>query len=302
MGTPNGRNQFYEAVQVATADPEQHCAVYKASETGVIADHELAQLKAEMTADQYAQEFECSFEASVQGAIFARELRASHEDGRVTDVPYDPMLPVDTDWDLGMDDATAIWFSQSHVGGKVALIDYYEASGQGLAHYRDVLSKKPYTYGTHWAPHDIQVRELGVGKSRLSVAGDLGLYFQLSPRISSEKGQEVHEGINAARMFFRKCYFDATRTAEGLEALQGYRWPFNSSMNEFMTTSPVHDWASHAADAFRLLAVRHYGVNAKRPVVGRPTTDAVEDAHKRMVADVYWHKPTKRRVGGRGGY
>jgi hypothetical protein len=212
------------------------------------------------------------------------------------------MLPVDTDWDLGMDDSTAIWFSQTHVGGKVALIDYYEASGEGLAHYRDVLSRKPYTYETHWAPHDIQVRELGVGKSRLSIAADLGLYFQVAPRISAEKGQEVHEGINAARMFLRKCYFDATKTAEGLDALQNYHWPFNKVMNEFNTSTPVHDWASHGADAFRGLAVRHYGIVPKRAPLGTPKLDPVEVANARMVADVYWHQPKRKRGMSRGGY
>ena len=302
MGTPNGRNEFYRKVQEAKNDPTWFLATYKASETGVISAEDLAVARSQMTDDQYEQEFECSFEASVQGAIFARELRAAHEDGRVTTVPYDPMLPVDTDWDLGMDDSTAIWFSQTHPGGMVGLIDYYEASGQGLVHYRDILSQKPYTYDTHWAPHDINVRELGVGKSRLSIAGDLGLFFQIAPRVSSEKGQEVHEGINAARMFFNKCYFDAKRCQAGLEALQNYHWPFNKPMNEFNTSQPVHDWSSHGADAFRGLAVRHYGVGTLRRPVGDRDPDPVETAHKRMVAEVYWQKPKPSRGMGRGGY
>ena len=306
LGTPNGKNQFYDIIHGtkefvgAKRDDAWFFAEYKASETGIIPPQELAAAKAMMTADQYEQEFECSFDASVQGAIFTKELRAAREQGRITDVPYDPMLRVDTDWDLGVGDSTAIWFTQSHQGGKVAVIDYYEASGEGLAHYVKVLSEKPYAYGSHWAPHDIQVRELGVGKSRLSIAGDLGLYFQVVPRINTVQGQEVEEGINAARMLMGKCWFDETRTARGLEALQHYRRDFNTRLNEFKAT-PVHDWASHGADAFRGLAVRHLTPSGRRPRELR-NFDQVEKKHQDMLVDHYWHKPQKRSGPGRGGY
>ena len=303
IGTPKGRNTFwniYDETVRGERGPEWFAALYRASETGILADNELRAAKRDMTEDEYEQEFECSFEASVQGAIFTKELRAAREQGRITDVPYDPMLRVDTDWDLGVGDSTAIWFTQSHDGGKVAVIDYYEASGEGLAHYVKVLSEKPYAYGTHWAPHDIQVRELGVGKSRLSIAGDLGLYFQVVPRINTVQGQEVEEGINAARMLMGKCWFDETRTARGLEALQHYRRDFNSRINEFKAT-PVHDWASHGADAFRGLAVRHLTPSGRRPRELR-NFDQVEKKHQDMLVDHYWHKPQKRSGPGRGGY
>ena len=263
LGTPNGKNQFYDIIHGnqdfvgAKHDPNWFFAEYKASETHIIPETELAMARSQMTPDQYEQEFECSFEASVQGAIYAREVRAAREDGRITTVPYDPMLQVDTDWDLGMDDSTAIWFSQESPGGEIRFIDYYEASGEGLPHYREVLNQKRYAYGYHYAPHDIQVRELSTGKSRLDLAGDLGIFFEVTPRLLSKEGMEVHDGINAARMMFKRCWFDQTQCKRGIEALQHYRWAYNTSINEFKAT-PVHDWASHGADAFRGRAVRNY--------------------------------------------
>jgi hypothetical protein len=203
-----------------------------------------------MTADEYAQEYECSFEASVKGAIFSAELLDAVAAGRVTQVPYDPALPVDTDWDLGIGDAMSIWFSQSTRSGEVRLIDYYENSGEGLPHYVTVLSDRGYTYGEHWAPHDIRVRELGTGKSRLETARGLGLNFKVGRNLKLE------EGIHAARLFFRRCWFDEIHTRVGRESLQHYRRDYNARLQEF-TATPVHDWASHGADAFRGLAVRH---------------------------------------------
>lgn len=259
LGTPNGKNQFYDIAQHAKArqaagDPDWFYAEYKASQTGLLDAAYLAQARQVMTEDEYQQEFECSFEASVKGAIYAKELAAALP--RITTVPYDPALPVDTDWDLGIGDHMAIWFSQSLKSGEVRLIDYYEASGEGFPHYVGVLSAKGYIYGKHWAPHDIKVRELGSGKSRLETAAGFGLTFEVTPRITSTIGEEVEEGINAVRMLLPKCWFDRTRCAAGIEALKNYRRDYNQRLNEFKAT-PVHDWSSHSADAFRGLAVRY---------------------------------------------
>jgi len=261
MGTPNGKNQFWDIVQVAKqrvadGDPDWGYAEYKASDTGLLDREFLAQARQAMTSDEYAQEFECSFEAAVKGAIYARELEQARAQDRITSVPYDKALAVDTDWDLGVGDAMAVWFSQSTRGGEVRLIDYYEASGEGFPHYMAMLNGKGYVYGKHWAPHDIAVRELSTGKSRLDVARGQGLKFEITPRIHDSVAGEVEEGIHAARMLFGRCWFDAARCRAGLEALQHYRRDYNQRLNEFKAT-PVHDWASHGADAFRGLAVRH---------------------------------------------
>lgn len=280
-GTPNGRNQFFDIAQRAKAEmragnPDWYFAEFKASQTGLLEAGYLAAARAIMTADEYAQEFECSFEAAVKGSIYAKELEAMRASGRVTIVPVDPRLPVDTDWDLGIGDAMAVWFSQTAKGsGQVRIVDYYEASGEGFPHYAAMLTKKGYNYGSHWAPHDIAVRELGSGKSRLDVARSLGIRFQITDRIHGGQGEEVEEGIHAVRMLLPRCYVDQDRCKAGLEALQHYRRDYNQRLNEFKAT-PVHDWASHAADAFRGLAVRHQipKESAARTAYGAQPTSA----------------------------
>jgi phage terminase large subunit len=260
-GTPNGRNQFYEIAEhakerVRANDPNWFFAEYKASQTGLLDLSYLAQAREVMTADEYAQEFECSFEAAVKGAIYAKEMEAARAAGRITRVPYDPALPVDTTWDLGIGDAMAVWFSQSTRGGEIRLVDYLESSGEGFPWYAARLSEKGYVYGKHWAPYDINVRELSSGRSRLEVAASQGIRFEVVPRLHDSVAGEVEEGIHAARMLFARCWFDATKCKEGLEALMHYRRDYNERLNEFKAT-PVHDWASHGADAFRYLACWH---------------------------------------------
>lgn len=263
MGTPAGKNQFYDVVQQAKRESDWFYAEFKASQTNIIPADELAAARKDMTEDEYAQEYECSFEASVKGAIYASEIAGARQSGRITRVPLEPTLPVDTDWDLGVGDSTAIWFSQSLRSGELRVVDYYENSGEGLPHYADILRQKGYSYGQHWAPHDIQVRELGSGRSRLETAQSLGIRFNICPNIP------IEDGIHAARMLFPKCYFDEQRTAKGLEALQHYRRDYNSRLNEFKAV-PVHDWAEHASSAFRYLAVRQRAPVEKQRTVMAP--------------------------------
>jgi phage terminase large subunit len=282
LGTPAGRNQFYELIHGdlkewpgAKNHPDWHFAEYKASQTGYVLEHELRAARQDMTPDEYEQEFECSFEAAVKGAIYAKELATAVAQGRITRVPFDPALPVDTDWDLGVGDNTAIWFSQSLRSGEVRLIDYYEASGEGIQHYAQVLGERRaqhgYVYGKHWGPHDVQVRELGTGKTRIETARQYGIAFEVTPRMTQSAAGEVEEGINAARLFLARCWFDAERCKAGIEALKHYRRDYNERLREFKAT-PVHDWASHGADAFRGLAVRwRLAREAASPRRPRPT-------------------------------
>jgi phage terminase large subunit len=263
IGTPNGKNQFYDVVEYAKVTPGWGHAVYKASMTGIVPLHELRAARDIMSADEYAQEFECSFEAAVKGAIYSAELEAARAGGRVTRVPVEPLLPVDTVWDLGVGDATAIWFAQSLRTGEVRLVDYYESEGVGLPHYIGVLKERGYVYGSHYAPHDIQVKEFASGRSRLETAASLGITFRVVPNVG------IEDGIHAARMLFPRCWFDAVKCKDGLEALQHYRRDYNTRIQEFKAI-PVHDWASHAADAFRYLAVRQQTPVEKRPKAHDP--------------------------------
>jgi hypothetical protein len=261
VGTPKGHNAFYDKYEEAASNPDWLAAVYRASETGILDDEELDAARAVMSADQYAQEFECSWTANVAGAVYGKELEAAQAEGRITNVPYDPSVRVDTWWDLGVGDSTAIFFTQT-VGRAVHVIDFYEARGEGLPHYCKVLSSKNYLYGDHNAPHDIEVRELGSGKSRREVAWDLGLNFRVVPKLP------IEDGIHAAQMLIPRLWFDREKCKVGLDALRQYHRAYNERTRNFRAT-PVHDWSSHAADAFRYFAVglRETGVRMQAPQV-----------------------------------
>jgi phage terminase large subunit len=247
IGTPNGKNAFWELRDFAAADPAWYLAEYKASETEILPADELDLARSTMSADAYAQEFECSFEASVRGAVFAKEMQFLREFKRIGKVNWEPSLPVNTAWDLGISDSTAIWFVQL-ASNEARVIDYYEASGEALGHYVNVLKSKPYTWGKHIVPHDAQVRELGTGKSRLEILQSLGVQATVSPNLG------LHDGIEAARMFLKRCWIDAEHCKQGIECLQNYRREENTRTGE-LKSDPVHDWASHGADAFRYAAI-----------------------------------------------
>jgi phage terminase large subunit len=246
IGTPKGRNAFYDLYEKALTNPEWFAAMFKASESGVLDDDELARWKATMSPEEYAQEFECSFQAANMGAYYGKQMSDAETDKRITRVPWEPTVPVTTAWDLGIDDATAIWFVQQ-VAKEVRIIDYYETSGEGLAHYAAHLRSKPYAYGDHLLPHDAAVKELGTGKSRVEVLQSLGIQPTVVPV------QRIEDGINAVRMLLPRCWFDAEKCAQGIKALGQYQREWVDKLGTWRS-APRHDWSSHAADAFRYLA------------------------------------------------
>lgn len=256
MGTPKGRNHFYDLYEQMQRDADWHVALYRASETGILDADELASARTMMSADEYDQEYECSWQAALKGAYFAAELAAARnaEPSRIGKVPYQPAVLVDTWWDLGMDDSTAIWFTQD-VGREIHAIDYYEATGEGLAHYHDVLEQRKqdrgYRYGRHYGPHDLAVRELGSGKSRVESARDLGLRFEVVPRVERKA-----DAIQAARSLLGHLWIDETRCARGIVCLESYRKEWDDKLQVFRD-KPLHDWSSHAADALMTLARGH---------------------------------------------
>jgi hypothetical protein len=184
-----------------------------------------------------------AFEVANEGAYYGEALAQAEREGRIGQVRPAPDRPVETWWDLGVHDATAIWFVQ-RVGSGLHVIDYLQDSGEGLAHYARLLQRRAYVYGAHVAPHDIKVRELGSGLSRLETARSLGIAFRACPR------HEIGDGIEAVRNTLARCWFDAERCAAGLRALRAYRREWDREHGTWRTR-PRHDWASHAADAFR---------------------------------------------------
>lgn len=248
IGTPKGANHFRDVWEKKSLEEGWFRMMLKASETNLIKPDELAMARRDMTEDQYEQEFECSFQAAVVGAYYGPEMKRMATEGRRTAAPYEPSLPVYTAWDLGMDDCTAIWLAQL-AGRQVRLIDYIEGSGAGLSHYAAELRNRGYVYAEHFLPHDVQVKELGTGLSRLEVLQSLGL-----SGVRVIPAQSVADGINAVRMLLPRVWADEKRCERGLQALSDYRKEYDDKSKTFRER-PLHDWTSHASDAMRYLAL-----------------------------------------------
>lgn len=249
IGTPRGQNHFYDVYNFAKKNNDTwYAALYKASETGIIDEEEMKALKLEMTDEEYAQELECSFTAALIGSYYGKYLEDIEKEGRIRQVGYDMHVPVETAWDLGVGDTTAIWFFQ-RCGTEVHVIDYHEMSGKGLEHYVKIIKDKPYVYHEHHLPHDANARSLETGNTRIETLRKLGLgRIHLLPRLS------VEDGIHAARMILPRCYFDDVRCERGISALKNYQKKWDSK-NKIYIDTPLHDWSSNGADAFRYLAL-----------------------------------------------
>jgi hypothetical protein len=245
IGTPRGHNHFYEMHLHAKKHADAwFTKIFKASETGIINESELLDAKATMAPEEYEQEFECSFSAALLGAYYGKEMEFAEKESRICSVPHEPTVPVDTMWDLGMDDTTSIWFIQQ-VGRQFRMIDYFEDSGRGFDFYAKILKEKKYTYREHYLPHDTAVRELGTGVSREETLRSLGIKpIIIVPR------QSIEDGINASRLLIPKIWFDEEKCARGITALKNYERKWDPK-NKVYLNKALHNWASHAADAFR---------------------------------------------------
>lgn len=256
-GTPRGKNELYTLRNRGlSGDDDWWTTILKASETHILSRTDLDDARASMTTEAYAREYECDFDASVEGAYYASEMAKADADKRICRIPIEPTVKVDTWWDLGISDATAIWFVQD-VGQERRLIDYLEVSGEGLAQIVKRLEARDYRYGRHILPHDAEARELGTGVSRTETLAKMGLRaVEIVPQ------QDVADGVNAVRLMLSRCWFDVERCARGIEALKQYRREWDGK-RQVWRERPLHDWSSHAADAFR------YGATA-RPIVTGP--------------------------------
>lgn len=277
IGTPKGKNAFWEVWDRARKAADEFAVMLKASQTGIISQEELDDARRSMTADQYAQEYECSFEAAIQGAIYGVWMREALEQGRIKDVPYDPKIPVHTSWDLGFDDSTAIWFWQITFG-EIRLIDYYEASGHGVPHYTDLLQSKGYNYGRHWVPHDAANELMAAGgRSIVNQMWDAGVKASIIPATSQQNS------IEATRMTLPRCWFDETKCAQGIEALRQYQFEFDEDKKTFKS-KPRHDWASHGSDAFEIIAQVWRNPESER------VTPKPRFLHETTADEVFWPK------------
>lgn len=198
---------------------------------------------------EYPSTWQEAFLANIEGAYYAQSLQKVYADNRIRNVPWDMRYKVDTYWDLGMNDTNVIIFTQS-VGNEIRIIDEYSNSGEGLAHYVNILREKGYSYDRHVFPHDVEVRNLDAeGKSRRQTLMDLGLQNIRT----IEKTKDVNDDIEAVRKMFSRFYFDEAKTAKTIESLQNYKKEWDDKLGTFKN-SPKHDKYSHFADVFRLIA------------------------------------------------
>ncbi len=239
--TPRGRNHGHALSEIAKHNDRWAYSLLTVDDTQAVSEDKIQQERDDgMSEEMIQQEYYCSFEAPLFGAYYAKEMLAAEK--RIGHVAYDQAAQVETWWDLGYTDSTSIWFAQ-RIGQEIHLIDYYEASGEPLAHYVRVLQEKGYVYSDHVFPHDVQAKELIAGKSRYEVLTELGVDPMVVPN------HKVDDRIEATRAMLAKCWFDREKCERGIEALRSYRHEYDEK-HEIFKNRPVHDWASHGADAF----------------------------------------------------
>jgi hypothetical protein len=247
IGTPKGHNHFKELRDRAEKEDGWGLLEFKASETGVVDDTELKAARNEMGEDKYRQEFECSFDAAVEGSYYGQILNELEDKKHMQEIPWEELSRTFTAWDLGMGDSTSIWVAQL-VGTEIRLIDYYENHGVGLDHYVKWIKDNDYSKAEHILPHDVRVRELGTGKSRLEMLEEAGLEIKIAPRMS------LDDGIQAVRRILPRCWFNVPKVQTGLNCLRNYRRDYDEKRKIFYER-PLHDWSSHGSDSFRYLAL-----------------------------------------------
>lgn len=276
--TPRGKNHGHALYEMAKGNPDWFAQILTVDDTGVLSPADIdAERREGMSEELIQQEFYCSFEGVLQGAVFGRQMNEAEREGRICSVPWQPEYSVDTWWDIGTGDPTAIWFTQT-VGREVHVIDYYENSGIGVGvdHYVKHLQGLPYVFGTHNGPHDLEAHQFAAnGKSTKEVAKALGIDFKVTEKLDKQSQ------INAGRSFIKKCWFDRKKTEKGRNALVSYHYTWDDKRKAF-SDEPYHDWASNGADAWMQLGVGHKfsPVKLKAPEFERP--------YEPGVAEVSW--------------
>ena len=259
IGTPKGNNHFKDLRDRAVKGDDQWSLLeFKASETNLLDATELASAKIEMGDDKYQQEFECSFNAAVEGSYYGQLINDLEVKNQITTIPREALSKTYCAWDLGIADSTAIWVAQV-VGKEIRLVDFYENHSQGLDTYVTWLRDNGWSDATQLLPHDVVVRELGTGKSRQEMLEEAGL------KITVVKKLPIADGIQAVRRLLPRCWFDKN-VKQGLDALRNYRRNYDEKRNVFFDT-PLHDWCSHSSDSFRYLAV---GLDENDSTWGQP--------------------------------
>lgn len=249
ISTPRGRNHMYELYQIAKHSPDWWCTHLSVTDTKHIPLAEIEKEKAEglMSEDLIQQEYYCDFHIGIEGSYYSKYINRMRLNSQIADVPWEPNHKVHTSWDLGVRDSTAIIFFQC-IGTIVRIIDTYEKNKEGLEHYITILNEKPYTYGKHFAPHDIRVRDFSLGITRWEKARQLGITFTTVDKIT------VEDGIEAVRSTLAKTWIDEIKCGNLIRALENYRQEYDSKKRVYKP-KPLHNEFSHMADSMRYLAI-----------------------------------------------
>jgi hypothetical protein len=266
MGTPRGRmNMLYDLSRVAADDPDWSYHQYDVTQTGMLSQDEVDAVKRDPAVPEamFQQEFLCSFNAALIGAIYGAEMNQLQSDKRYTSVNFDVSLPVMTSWDLGFSDATAIIYWQ-RVGSELRVICAEEYTLTKLPDICTAVLAKPWAgnYVAHYGPHDLAVREYGSGRSRSQIAADRGIDFEPTVNWS------IDDGIEAVRAILPHVWISSDLAERLLESLCNYRFVFDSD-NRSYKTKALHDWTSHMADAARMFAVANDPGLILRPQPGQ---------------------------------
>lgn len=256
ISTPFGMNHMWHLFKVAQELDDWYVLHMKTSEIKHISEEVLAQERAQMSPELFAQEYECDFSRGVEGSYYGRNLEDLRQAGQICHVPYDPGLLVHIATDIGVNDATTIiWFQVAGEGAVIRIIDCYSNTGLGLDHYAQIIQNKRYRYGKMFAPHDIAVREWGGGAvSRYEKARQLGIEFICLPQ------SDLHDGIETVWTHFPKFWIDETKCKSLLDALENYRREFDEEKNIYKS-KPIHNWASNYADALRYMCLSLHKTN-----------------------------------------
>lgn len=293
MGTPRGRNMFWSLKEEARMNPDTHILLeLPASKTGIIHPDELRDAQAQMTPETYAIEYECSFDASIPGSFYAREIGKIQDKGQVgfSDLfKRDPDFPVNVVGDLGFTDSCSWWVWQKTAGG-YRIVDFYEADGQPISHYIEWIKSLGMVEDV-FLPHDAKAKSLQTGKSIVEAFLSAGIVPKLIPKMNFQ------DGVEAVRQILPKCFFNEDTTYDGLEHLRAYCRLWDEKASAFKDR-PNHDSHSHAADAFRYLALAAGELPMLKPLTRVPTDATTQTLYPFSLEDLFANQiPPSRRIG-----
>jgi len=289
IGTPKGHNSFYDIYNAAQKHDNWYVKTLRADQSNLIPQNELLDAQQSMSANQYEQEFLCSFEAAILGAYYGQEMRRITDLDRITSVEYDPMFSCHTAWDLGFNDSTSIWWYQV-IHGEIRVLDHHSSNGQAIPFYTGLIKQKEeefgYRYGIHWLPHDARAKTLASGGKSIieQIATKIDIkQIKIVPNLS------LQDGIQATRLALTRTWFD-NRCEEGIECLRQYQREWDDDKKVFRDR-PKHDWTSHSADAFRYLSI--VWKDEDKPAIKDESIRGLHVGKTKVTLDEMWKETPK---------